>query len=739
MVSDTSIFESVRKNILFSDIENDDFILNVVEQLEIKQFKENNIIYKQGDRIDGLYLVVSGILVIYSERDNERYILSHAEANFLVGEFLLIGNSIRSTSAEVLKEATLLYLSVDRFKQLLVQFPEPGLLIASKIVNRMGWNQAILALRLSHLFVGLGENIVRCLMNEIEISCIPSNTLLFKQDEISDELCIIIDGRFQISRFIDNELKILGVVGRGETIGEIGVICQSLREANVLAIRDSTIANLSRSSYEKILLAFPLEINQTFVKSVINHLRKHEKHHVQQAETFVLAILSSNLSKQEIIIQLVDSLSKFGLTTSISSEFVDKAFSQKGAAQSIFEDEINQSLLQWLSEQEIAHQYIVFVIDDSMSQWTKRCIRQADHIVFFADAEKKPEIDDFESSILKEISNKSVKRTLVLNHTNSARVPADSSRWLAIRNLTMHHHVRQSNRSDIGRVARFLSGNAVGVVLGGGGAKGFAHIGVIRAFHELKIPIDLIGGNSMGALIAAQYAMQWSYKDMIDKTKHLCLQGDELTFPIMSIFSGKKMARGAFSMFGDICIEDLWLHYFSISCNISRATVMTHNSGSLFSAVLNSNTPPGLFPPQVVDGDLLVDGALLNNVPVDVMAKFNHGGTIIAVDVNAREDLLNNKANVGGISGWQLLINKINPFIETIKRPSMIEILSRASIIGGLAQRKKLMDGVADLYLQPPVNNFSLNAYKDAEKIERVGYEYARKVLQQWLDKKQRD
>jgi NTE family protein/lysophospholipid hydrolase len=164
---------------------------------------------------------------------------------------------------------------------------------------------------------------------------------------------------------------------------------------------------------------------------------------------------------------------------------------------------------------------------------------------------------------------------------------------------------------------------------------------------------------------------------------------------------------------------------------------MTHNSGSLLTAVLNSNAPPGLFPPQVVNGDLLVDGALLNNVPVDVMAEMNEGGTIIAVDVNAREDLLNNADHSGGVSGWQLLLNKFNPMSDSNNNsPGLIEILTRASMIGGLAQRKKGMNGIAELYLQPPVNEFSVMAYKDAGKIEEVGYQYAMKELQEWLRNK---
>ncbi len=186
-------------------------------------------------------------------------------------------------------------------------------------------------------------------------------------------------------------------------------------------------------------------------------------------------------------------------------------------------------------------------------------------------------------------------------------------------------------------------------------------------------------------------------------------------------------------MFGDIQIDDLWHHYYSISCNISRATLMTHDNGPLLSAVLNSNSPPGLFPPQVSHGDLLVDGALLNNVPVDIMRNYNEGSTVIAVDVNAREDLLNNTENSGGISGWKILLNKLNPMAPKIKMPNIIETLTRSSIIGGLAQRKKMLDGYADLYLQPPVNNFSLRDYKRGKQIAEIGYQYALEEFQIWL------
>lgn len=739
MNSQPEIISVIRNNILFAEI-SDEALLQISEILSLVEVTQGTVIYNKGEVVDGLYLVQKGDVQIFAERDNEQYILSNASEPYLFGEFLLQGDSVRSTSAVSLVDTQLLFLSRDLFNSFLLRMPVEGAIIGSRIVNRLCWNQITLALRLCHLFVGLSDDIVRSLISKIDITTVPANTVLIPQNTVTNELYIVIDGLFQISRKNEEgEVNKLGVLGRGEVIGEVSVICETPRSSQVKATRDSTVAKLTRNSFEEILQKYPVEINQTFVKSVVSHLRRNAPNKAKPAETFALVILSPTLDVNGIRSLLVKELNHYGSSIALSSEDVDEAFSQIGAAQSEFNDSINTALLQWLSEQESAHRHIIYTVDNKASNWTLRCLRQADHIVFCADASDSSEIGDIEQLVIDEVFDKSIKKSLVLIHSVSTSVPTNTARWINHRQVNMHHHVKQGHQADFGKVARFLTGNAIGLVLGGGGARGFAHIGVMRAFKELNIPVDLIGGNSMGAVIAAQYAMQWDYQEMINRTQHLCLQGDQFTLPIMSIFSGERMTAGLHKMFDDICIEDLWINFFSISCNISRATVMTHDQGTLLTAVLNSNAPPGLFPPQVVDGDLLVDGALLNNVPVDVMARFNEGGTIIAVDVNAREDLLNNTDNAGGMSGWRLLLNKLNPMSEKIKTPSMIEILSRASIIGGLAQRKKLMKGIADLYIQPAVSQFSLVAYKEAEKIERAGYHSAKKELLQWLQDKKTD
>lgn len=712
----------------------------IADCLRFMTVAQNSLIFRQGEEANGLYLVIQGTVQIFCEHDNDQVIMSHSSKGHLFGEFLLCGNSMRSTSAQALTDCQLLFWPIETFSTLLIQQPDDFTPITTRLVRRLGWNQTMLALRLSTLFIGLNEEIVRELINQLIIKPIPANTLLLKQYDPAEDMCIVINGQFQVSQENDtHQADIIALIGRGETVGEIGLMSGCKRTATVIAMRDSTVAYLNRNAFEHLLKQHPLEINQTFVRSLIKHLDKNSRVKTNTANTFALISLSPHLDAFEFSESLLEGLQNHGLARVLTSIIVDQAFMHTGAAQCDFSNLDNASLVQWLSEQELVHEHIVYLADPKLSQWTRRCLRQADHVLFLVDARDKPDITAFEAYLQAELNGCSVKKTLILRHPSNTQTPLATSNWLKSRLLDSHYHVRQRLQSDFDRLARFLTGNALGLVLGGGAARGFAHIGVLKALKELGIAVDMVGGNSMGAVLAAEFALQWDEKRMLEKTRQLCLQGDRMTLPLVSLFSGKTMTDALQKLFGDVYIEDLWMPFFCVSCNISRATLMTHRQGTLLAALLSSNAPPGLFPPQVSNGDLLVDGALLNNLPVDVMRELNQGGRVIAVDVNEREDLLDNTDNLGGVSGWQLLWNRLNPLAPRIHMPGMVQILTRASMIGGLAQQKKMREGLADLYLQPPVNRFPLTGYNQAQAISDAGYQYAREHLETWRQQPDKD
>lgn len=731
--------DMLKNNILFTDT-TPEFLGVIASGLKYQTVDHNELIYQQGEPAKGLYLLIEGSVEIFSQQQRIRFTLSHSNSGHLFGEFLLFGNSVRTNSATALQASTLLFWPIEAFTEFLTQYSQQSLPITTRLVRRHAWNQTMQALRLCNLFNNLDETIVRQLINQLTIRPIPANSLLFKQNEESDTMCIVINGQFEVNKLDENQQPIfLGMIGRGGTVGEMGLISGASHSANVKALRDSTVAYLARDAYERLLKQYPLEINHTFVRSILSHFNKQgTSDNASCAKTIALISLSPDLDIHAFLQPLMRGLSELVPNMVLTSDIVDQAFMRPGLGQCDFTAEDNAGLVQWLSEQEAIHELIIYCADPSLSPWTRRCLRQADQVLFLAEADDSAAIKDIERAIADELICKSGEKMLVIQHQPQTLTPTGTSAWLKARQIDRYYHVKIGRQQDFDRLARFLTGRAIGLVLGGGAARGFAHIGVLKALKELNIAVDLVGGNSMGAILAAEFALQWDEHEMLEKTRHLCLQGDSLTLPMVSLFSGNVMTAALRKLFGDLHIEDLWIPFFCVSCNISRAKLMTHHQGELLSALLSSNTPPGLFPPQVSHGDLLVDGALLNNLPVDVMREFNGGGNVIAVDVNEREDLLDNTDNLGGISGWRLAWGRLNPLTPKVKMPNLVQILTRASMIGGLAQQKKMHEGLADLYLQPPVNDFPLMGYADASKIADAGYNYAIHQLSNWQANKKK-
>jgi NTE family protein/lysophospholipid hydrolase len=312
--------------------------------------------------------------------------------------------------------------------------------------------------------------------------------------------------------------------------------------------------------------------------------------------------------------------------------------------------------------------------------------------------------------------------------------PVGTARWLARRTIERHLHVRREALPDYERVARFITGTAIGLTLGGGFARGLAHPGVLRALAELKIPVDAIGGTSIGAIVGAQWAIGWDPGRIVRETRAGFAQAfNDVTLPFLALQRGGKVSRFVRGVFQDIRIEDLWLPYFSVSANLNRAELKVHTSGSLAEAVLASARVPGIFPPMVLDGELHVDGGLIDNVPVDVMRSFSNEGIVIGVDVS-RPHELDEVADYGeDVSGWRAVWRRFIP--GRAKRtylPSILLVLMRSIEFGGISYRREKA-ALADLYLTPDVRGFERQDLGRADEIVEAGYRASRERLLEWL------
>lgn len=572
------------------------------------------------------------------------------------------------------------------------------------------------------------------LEHEAELVLIPRGEVLVHSGESADALYIVVDGRMR-RWFSEGGRRnaLFGEEGPGAIIGDVPLLGRRAYPADIRALRDTIVARLSKARIEGLLQRFPLAVTELLSQSLIGRLDRalEDKRPDNTSTTFALVPTTPDVPIAEFGEQLAAALSVHGKTLFLTSMVCDRMLGEPGACQNKPGSSQAHLLLNWLYRQEFEYDYVIYTADRSPSQWSRRCVRQADHVLFVAPAWGSPELGSNEEQVLDEENLMGVRKSLVLLHADGTRIARDTKAWLLRRRIVMHHHVRMQESADFQRLGRVLVGKAIALVLGGGGARGFAHIGAIKALQEAGVPIDMLGGTSMGALIGAQCAMQWSPEEILRNTMDLVKAGENFTLPAVSLLNGSKFASGLLRLFGDSTVEDLWHRYFSVSCNLSRGETRVHNTGPLADAVLASNLPPGLFPPFVEGDDLLVDGGLVNNLPVDIMQRYNEGGRIIAIDVNPSEDLHTNVSSQRGLSGWAVMYRRLNPFAETTQIPNIFEILMRATQIGGIAQYHKVKNA-ADLYLQPPLTDYSVSAHKQGEAISARAYDYARPLAEQW-------
>jgi len=202
------------------------------------------------------------------------------------------------------------------------------------------------------------------------------------------------------------------------------------------------------------------------------------------------------------------------------------------------------------------------------------------------------------------------------------------------------------------------------------------------------------------------------------------------TLPLTALSSGRRVDRLLAEQFGGAPIEDLPLRFFCVSANLTRAEEVVHERGPLWPAVRASMSLPGIFPPVYARGDLLVDGAALNNVPIDVMRGRVGNGCIVAVNLSPGVEPLTTAPFGPGLSGWRVLGRRLNLFAPPQPIPNIVEILNRSTGLSQVRQRRAALgDDRVDLMLRPPVSGVGILDFKGADALIESGYRYTVEAL----------
>ncbi len=587
-------------------------------------------------------------------------------------------------------------------------------------------------LKATSLFGSLDEAALRDIAAEANSVQLMGGMQLVKQGDFADSFYLVMGGRIRtLVTQDDGSERQTGEVGRGELIGETAILTGEPQLESARAIRDTNLLQFSKETFYRLLERHP-ETVLLISKNIALRYQREVRGINANSDISTIAIIPAGhgVPISDFTKRLAASLSEIGSTLHLDVNSTEHALGQ-GSADVSEEDRI----LQWLHEQEAQFQFVIYESTLEPSSWTERCIRQADLILSVGTIGDDPELNSIEKEIACQQNNQVLARQeLVLLHPNKDELPSGTGKWLDIRSLDDHHHIVFDGTDDYKRLCRFITGNAISLVLGGGGARGCAHVGLIRAMQELDVPIDAIGGTSIGSIVASAFALGFNSDEMLANIDEIARESDpikDITLPMVSLMTGGKLNKGLQKMYGDVQIEDLWVKYYSVSANLTRAQTEVHRRGPVWKSVRASMSIPGQIPPVVFDGELHVDGGVLNNLPVDVMREVCDG-IIIANNVSPKVDL-----NVAGLSevthsGWHYLKEVLNPFSKKMQMPGIFNTLMRSGMLSSI-QAINVSKAMADIYMSPPIDNFQLLDFGASHEIEEVGYKYALDIMNQQL------
>ena len=536
---------------------------------------------------------------------------------------------------------------------------------------------------LTGAFADAGDDCVRSLAEVVSWSTIPGGNTLFSQGEPSTEIYITSSGLLgAYTRNNFGEETLVGRIGSGELIGEMGCVAGEPRSATIRALRTSQVLAVSWEAIEPLARAHP-SLMLSLCRTVIGRLRgvMEGKRPQIGLRTFCLLPHGEDQQVRAFVDDLVIEFCKLGPSFLVTKEMCH--------------DYTTDQLLAL----EASHDYVLYLAENDKTPWSKLCLNQADSVLIITQGQEAPlPIEPF-SDVSAEIST-----NLVLLWPGKI-LPGKTGPWLDRLRPRAHYHVRSF--SDVGRAARLLTGKGLGIVLAGGGARGLAHVGVMRAFAEHGIEVDAVVGTSIGALVGSSIAMEWDYPTSRAKAHQFSRRHPlwELVPPLRSLLSGRNLRNSLEHWYGETEIEETPIPYACVSTSLNTSGASVHLRGKLKTWVRASASLPGIFPPVLENGIIYVDGGVMNNLPTDTI----HGmgvGFVIAVELGS-----GNRA-------------------QTTILPSIIDVLMRVATLGSDARNLSARNQ-CDVLLNPNLETVELLDFRAYDLAMQIGYDCALEKIEQ--------
>uniref|UniRef100_H0VHS5 lysophospholipase n=1 Tax=Cavia porcellus TaxID=10141 RepID=H0VHS5_CAVPO len=755
----SSIFEAAKRELAKLMRIEDPSLLN--SRVLLHHAKAGTIIARQGDQDVSLHFVLWGCLHVYQRMIDkaEEVCLFVAQPGELVGQLAVLTGEPLIFTLRAQRDCTFLRISKSDFYEIMRAQPSVVLSAAHTVAARM-------------------SSFVRQMDFAIDWTAVEAGRALYRQGDRSDCTYIVLNGRLRsVIQRGSGKKELVGEYGRGDLIGVVEALTRQPRATTVHAVRDTELAKLPEGTLGHIKRRYPQVVTRLIhllSQKILGNLQQlqgpfpgsglgvppHSELTNPASNLSTVAILPvcAEVPMMAFTLELQHALQAIGPTLLLNSDII-RARLGASALDSIQEFRLSG----WLAQQEDTHRIVLYQTDASLTPWTVRCLRQADCILIVGLGDQEPTLGQLEQ-MLENTAVRALKQ-LVLLHREEGPGPTRTVEWLNMRSWCSGHlHLRCPRRlfsrrspaklhelyekvfsrradrhSDFSRLARVLTGNTIALVLGGGGARGCSHIGVLKALEEAGVPVDLVGGTSIGSFIGALYAEERSASRTKQRAREWAKGMTsvlepvlDLTYPVTSMFTGSAFNRSIHRVFQDKQIEDLWLPYFNVTTDITASAMRVHKDGSLWRYVRASMTLSGYLPPlcDPKDGHLLMDGGYINNLPADI-ARSMGAKTVIAIDVGSQDET--DLSTYGdSLSGWWLLWKRLNPWAHKVKVPDMAEIQSRLAYVSCVRQLEVVKSSSYCEYLRPPIDCFKTMDFGKFDQIYDVGYQYGKAVFGGW-------
>jgi NTE family protein len=584
-------------------------------------------------------------------------------------------------------------------------------------------------LKSCQLFLSLNDSVLKKLLQKFKTVHLDKDKSLFRQGDLADSVYFLVKGKLAVFfKSETNEKFLINEILPGQSLGELSAISTGLRSATAKAVKKSVLLKLSSEEFISLCRDYPAvsmnTMNIALKQSRSSLKMMFDKENFRKNIVILPANKSVNL---QMFYEYISIYIKKHSNIAMLSDFGDKKSP----------DELKKII----ADANEKNKKLLYLLKSANSELARICFgfEKIDMIYLVSMGNSTPRISR-EARARIETNKYKINPELILLYKDQDK-PIHTAKWLKLMHFHLHHHVRISLPNDWHRILRFFSGKAIALVLGGGGLRCWAQVGVIMAMRKLNLPIDAIGGVSAGAIVSGYYAMHESYHDtrnslrMLSEITRKSISIKNLTWPAVSFFNGRDYTKHLKAIFKNTRVENLWIPFFCISTNLSNNKIEISRSGHLWKLIRSSTAVPLIYPPVVIKGKPHFDGGLLNNLPVDIMKKMISGqGKIIAMELTHRTEDTTEYNFPPILPLWVTLFSKLRLIKREYKFPNFVDTFLK-SLLAGSAARQEENSKLADVLITPDLSKFRLLSVsrKDENKLIRIGYKETIKKIKKNL------